>query len=216
MKKALLFLVLPCILVYAACKKAPLGEDGGCISEYVRPLNPVGVATYARIKTVFQNNGISTESLSFYGAIENDTIHLDGQTNIYYHYTALQYFNGLPVLNGDIGYHFKNGQFTVVIGTKYDGVNLNTSKHLKVAQVRKLFLNEIEKDGFTENHSLKDSCFKAEFGYLNLDHSSVSTKPVWAKVWKVTPANREYPVAYFKDDDAATISYFNGIMTVTN
>ena len=66
MKKALLFLMLPCFLMYASCKKAALGEDNGCISEFQQPLNPVGNATYARIKTVFQNNGISYEGLKSY------------------------------------------------------------------------------------------------------------------------------------------------------
>jgi hypothetical protein len=179
MKKAL-FLIVPLFLMTASCTKAVL-EGNGCIAEYKRPLNAVGGAAYARIKAVFQNNGISYEGLSFYGAIENDTIHLNGETNIYYHYAALQYFKGLPVLNGDIGYHFKNGAFTDAIGTKYNTIDLSTSKNLSLAKVRKLFVNELEKPGLISNRAYKDSCLSAEFGYYNLNQSSGASSPQFVK-----------------------------------
>nr|WP_294940658.1 hypothetical protein [uncultured Mucilaginibacter sp.] len=213
MKKALLFLILPCFLVAASCTKAIL-EDNGCISEYKRPLNPIGDAAYSKVKALFQKNSISYDGLSFYRATFDDTVALGGTPYVYQHTLALQYFNGLPVLNGDIGYHFGGEVFTSVIGTKYNTVNLSTSKNLSLAQVRKLFLNVLEQPGLISNKAYKDSCLSAEFGYYILNLSSVATSPQIVKAWKVTPEGKEYPVGYFRDDNAATISYFDGIYTI--
>ncbi|TFF34801.1 hypothetical protein [Mucilaginibacter psychrotolerans] len=213
MKKALLFLLLPAMLALAACNKAVL-QDNGCVTEYIRPLNPVGDAAYAKIKTLFQNNGISYQGLSFYRADFNDNIPLNGVINVYQHTVAMQYFNGLPLLNGDIGYHFMNGVFTTTISPRYSSINIGTGKHLQLSQVRKLFLDEIQKDGFYANRSYKDSCMSAEFGYYNVTPDGPTPTPQFIKAWKITPSGSDYPVAYFRDDDAAMLSYFNGIFTV--
>lgn len=207
--KRLLLLVLVSLFAISSCKKAGFKGDPGCITQIRRSF---GVSTADSLAAVnlLKLNGIPYANLVYDRVTLNDTItNVNSQiTSVYQHIEALQYFNGLPLFNSYIGYHFSAGVFFTTISQKYIAVNLSTSHRLNLAQVRQLFLTAAG----TGADKLKNMCLSAEFGYYDLGQDAVT--PNIVKAWRVTPADIIYPEAFIRDDNGATISYFDGIYTV--
>jgi len=162
--RKLVYLTLFGLLAISACKKGELKGDNGCITKIRRSFG-VSVADSLKAVALLKSNGISTENLVYDRITLDDTVtnvnsHV---TSVYQHIDALQYANGLPIFNAFIGYHFNEGKYFTTIGTKYGNVNLSTSHHLNLSQVRELFLQA----GGTETAKMKDSCLAAEFGYYD-------------------------------------------------
>lgn len=119
----------------------------------------------------------------------------------------------MPIFNSGIGYHFRNEVFSTTIGRRYGTLSLNTTATAPLPQIRKIFIDAFKKDGYTiDNHVNESSCLNAEFGYYNLTPDTPD-QPHFAKVWKVTFMNYDYPVAYIQDDNRKLLSYFNGLLT---
>ena len=204
---------LSCLILFSifSCRKgSPIVEaDSGCISLGRFSYN-VSKADSAAAVALFKKNNISVGNLVFRRVILNDTSTAlnTNPITVYQHVQVQQYFNGLPILNSALGYHFKNDVFQFTMGTKYTGVNLGTSQHLRLSQVRALYVKAAEKD-----ISAKDSCLVTRFGYYDVGHDN-NAPPSFVKAWWVTPAHAEYPLGIFRDDNGASITYFNGIVTL--
>ena len=207
--RKLLCLTLSGLLAISACKKGELLKgDNGCITQFHRRSGISASDSIAAVN-LFKANGIPYANLVFDRVTLDDTVtnvnsHV---TSVYQHIEALQYANGLPILNAFIGYHFVEGKYFTTIGTKYNAVNLGTTHKLNLAQVRQLFL----KAAGVEADKMKDTCLSAEFGYYDLTHDR--EVPDMVKAWHVTPANNIYSEAFIRDDNATVISYFDGIYT---
>jgi hypothetical protein len=207
MKK--IYVVLFALLVFVACKKNELPGDNGCISRITR--HYVTGADSSAAAKLFQQNNIAYNNLSFQTIILNDTARNVGGTDIYQHIFSIQHINGLPVLSDVIEYTFKNGVYFSLTGTSYNSINLSSHPFLSLPQLRKLYLNERAKNGYTAD-SFRDTCLVAEFGYYNLNAGTNNPATNFVKAWTVMPKNSYYPFATIRDDNAQTINYSSGIV----
>ena len=163
---------------------------------------------------LFKKNNMSPDNLVFTRLMFHDTISNSQGTTVYQHLFAVQYFNGLPVLFTEAGYHFRDEVYWTEIGTVYqqNQAPSDTRPVLTLPQMRALFMNQVNKDGYMT--TLKDSCLVAEHGYYDLNVGISYSTPKLVKAWAVTPAHSSYPQAVFRDDkDGTLIYYFDGIET---
>jgi hypothetical protein len=211
-------LVLSALVAFASCKKGELnrayGENNGCISRIKRDYSDSNKVDLATAVKLLQQNSISLNGLVIYQVILNDSISINGPLRVYQHVAAYEESKGLPIFNSGIGYHFKNGTFETSIGQRYGTLSLDTGAKATLPQIRKVFIDAFNKDGYTiDNRVNASSCLRAEFGYLNL-RQDTPDHPNFVKVWKVTFTGYEYPVAYIQDDNRKLLSYFNGLLTL--
>jgi hypothetical protein len=212
-------LVLSALVAFASCKKNELnhtyGEDNGCISRIKRDYSDSNKVELATAVKLLQQNNIPLNGLVIYQVILNDSISINGPLRIYQHVAAYEESKGLPIFNSGIGYHFKNGIFETSIGKRYGTLGLDTVAKATLPQIRKVFIDAFNKDGYTiDNHVNASSCLRAEFGYFNLNQDTPD-HPDFVKVWKVAFTGYEYPVAYIQDDNRKLLSYFNGLLTLS-
>jgi hypothetical protein len=221
----LFWLSLTCLLVFISCKKSNLSnnlaEDNGCVERIRVSVTAHGIpaAEITIVNELFRTNGIDNSRFR-YNQYRNDSF----QT-LYSPYTKYdekivgvdQYVNGLRLFRGDLAYIFWNDQLNHQSGALSNGTNLGTFPHLTTGQVRKLFLSDLEHFD-NAGDKFKDSCFKAEFGYYNLNSGISYAAENLVKAWKLTPKYTdpgwgEYPIAFYQDGDGKLISYNNGIET---
>ncbi|MEP6951205.1 MAG: hypothetical protein ABI863_18090 [Ginsengibacter sp.] len=100
----------------------------------------------------------------------------------------------------------------IVMWVKLQVANLNSTSILTLAQLRKLFIDDIEL--FDHNGNLfKDSCINTEFGYFNLNSGTANNSEHLVKAWHLTSKFSSFPEAYYQDIAGQRIYYSNGIET---
>ncbi len=207
-------------LTWGACTKSntTLPEDSGCVERIVIPVtaHSINSGDVLTVNNLFISNGIDNSGLRYFRYI-HDTL----QT-LYFPYTKYdektvlvdQYLNAVNIFTGGLAYHFLNNNFTSRSGHLTHGTFLNATPQLTPEQIRKLFLDNIEQFDHASG-KWKDSCFKAEFGYYNLNAGTSNEQEILVKAWKVTAENSiypsEYPLAYYQDNAGKLIYYDNGI-----
>jgi len=214
-------------VTFYSCSKEPVPavskrttQDNGCIERNIVPVNghSVNGADLAEINNLFLNNGIDNSKFRY-------CQYLHDTTQTYFPPFAIfdekvvkveEYANALPVFTAQLVFGFKNDTFNYKGGYPTNGTTLNAAPSLALAQLRKLFIDHIEEFDYRGDF-YKDSCFKAEFGYFNLNAwTSYSTENL-VKAWRLTLKNSvypsEYPVAYYQDEGGTLIYYDNGIRT---
>ena len=221
MKKAL-SLMIASLVVFASCRKpaGTLPEDNGCGERVIIPvsahnINPADVST---ANNLFSKNGIDNSQLR-YNRYRHDTLE-----TLYAPYTKYdqknirvdQYTNGVRIFYGEMTFHFLNDSLSFQAGVPTKGTSLNTIPTLNARQLRKLFLHDLERfDRAADKY--KDTCFKCEFGYYNLNVGIGNAPERLVKAWRVTSKNltapSKYPEAFYKDENGDLISYDNGIRT---
>lgn len=210
-----IYLIAIVILVLTSCKKGEqLPIDNGCISQVGKKHFNVSSADSLTAVKLLQQNNLPYSNLSFERVILDDTIKNTLGSYIYQHIFVMQNFNGLSLLSNDIGYHFRDGVLFSSSGTVYSSINLDNRPSLSLPRLRKLYLTEVGQDGYFKlSANFKDSCLVAELGYYDLNAGISNSSPHFVKVWSVTPKGLSYPLGIFRDDNAQTISYFDGIET---
>jgi len=222
--KKLLPITIFCALTFIACNndEPQLEEDYGCMERIIIPVtaHSVSDSDLPVINELFSKSGINNSNLR-YARYQHDSL----QT--YYAPFAKkdakvvrvdQYINGQRLFVGDMVYIFIEDSFSYKSGHVTGGTSLDTSKRLTLPQLRKLFLNSLQQfDKAADKY--KDTCFKAEFGYYNLNIGTGNQNEKIVKAWRITPKNTvypsEYPVAYY-EDNGKLINYDNGIRTSGN
>lgn len=212
------------VLSVTACTKPytskALQEDSGCIERIIIPVTAHGInsSDVSTVNNLFSTNGIDNSKFRYY-RYTHDTF----QT-LYPPYTRYdqktvridQYTNGIRIFTGDLVYIFFDNNFHYRGGNLTNGTSLNTVPKLTLPQLRKMFLDNIEQVDHASG-KYKDSCFKAEFGYYNLNAGISYAQEVLVKAWRVTLKNSiypsEYPIAFYQDNDGKLIYYDNGIRT---
>ena len=219
------------ILTLTACTKSDftnslvdttkaLQGDNGCIERIIIPVtaHSINSSDVPTVNNLFTSNGIDNSKFRYYRYI-HDTL----QT-LYPPYTEYdqktvrvdQYTKGVRIFTEDLVYNFLNNNFNYRGGELTNGTSLDTVPNLTLRQIRKQFLDNIEQFDHAAN-KFKDSCFRAEFGYYNLNAGISFAQEVLVKAWRVTPKNSvypsEYPIAFYHDNDGKLIAYDNGIRT---
>ena len=212
--------MLLALLASASCKKGELsgnyGEDNGCISRVKRDYSDSNKTELATAVKLLQKNNIPLNGMVINRVILNDSITTNGPLSIYQHVIAYEESKGLPIFNSGMGYHFRDEVYVTFSGRRYGTLDLNTTATATLLQIRKVFIDAFNKDGYNvAGHVNAASCLRAEFGYYNLTPDTPD-QPHFVKAWKVTFTDWDYPEAYIQDDNRKLLSYFNGIMTVVN
>jgi hypothetical protein len=191
-----------------------IASDNGCIEKITIPASSQGTLTnadYNLILTLFSSNGISNPNFRFTRTYYRDSVQTYNGIHNFRNVIIIQYTNGLPIFRESLNYSFKNGIFESYSGQLTNGTSLNTISTLSLGQLRKLFIDDIELFDH-KGKQYKDSCFKAEFGYFNLNAGTGNTSENLVKAWHLTPNFYSYPEAYYRDDTGERIYYFNGIV----
>jgi len=209
-------------MVLLSCNKGDmikLEEDNGCIERRILRVDQHGVsiADIVTINNLFISNNIDINKYRYY-KYDHDSVQTYFPPFARFDSKLVrvdQYANELRIFNAGRIFIFKNDVIDHIGGNATNGTSLNTNPKLKIAQVRKLFIDAIEQYDH-KGSQYKDTCLSAEFGYYNLNAGTGNSTEVLIKAWRVTRKNStypaEYPVAYFRDDDGKLIYYFNGII----
>jgi hypothetical protein len=199
--------------------KLPIQEDAGCIERIFIRVNDHGIANadVLTINKLFQDSKIDNSQFRYYqylhdsvqtyfppyAKFDNKIVKVD------------QYTNGLRIFRGQMSFLFKNNVYEFTVSEPTKGTDLNTKPRLTTGQLRYLFLGHIEE--FDHAGDLyKDSCFKAEFGYFNVNAGIGYAPEKLVKAWRVLPKNANYPLACYQDDDGKFLGYDNGIRYFSN
>ena len=221
--KRLYWLFLTCFLAFISCKKSnldnSLAEDNGCVERIRVPVtaHSISAAEIIIADNLFLTNGIDNSRFRYYRYLNDSFPMLNSPKYDEKMVNVDQYVNGLILFWGELGYIFWDNKFHYKSGELSMGTSLDTFPHLTTGQVRKLFLDDLEHFDHAGD-KFKDSCFKAEFGYYNLNAGISYTAENLVKAWKMTPKYTdpswgEYPIAFYQDGDGKLISYNNGIQT---
>lgn len=173
-----------------------LQEDKGCIERITIPLTAHSISTsdVPTVNNLFSSNGIDNSKFRYYWYI-HDTL----QT-LYPPYTkkdqktvsVYQYTNDVQIFTGDLEYNFLNNNFNYRGGNLTNGTSLDTVPKLTLGQIRKLFLGNIEQFDHAGD-KFRDTCFKVEFGYFNLNAGISYAQEALVKAWRVSPKNSVSP-----------------------
>ncbi len=225
MRKAIFALLISAASV-GACHKPDksgpnpgnLPSDGGCIERVVvTPADHlIKSSDVAEANALFSANSISTDRFRYYQYLR------DSLQTYYAPYTKFdeqtvktdEFTNGLRVFTSQVIFQFKNGKLDYQSGHPTGGTSLDTNPALTLGQLRKLFVDDVER--FDHAGAMyKDTCLKAEFGYYDINAGTSNAPEVLVKAWRITRKNSsyptEYPVGFYRDGDGARIGYDNGI-----
>lgn len=206
-----------CTLTAFACTKSKvdLPEDGGCIERIIIPVtaHSINSSDVPVVNNLFTSNRIDNSKFRYFQYVSQIF-----QTQ-YPPYTAYdekmikvdQYTNDLRIFTGSLLYLFWDNNIHFTGGNLTNGTTLDASPNLTLGQVRKLFLDDTEEYDHAGN-KYKDSCFRAELGYFNINAGTNNAPEILVKAWHVTPKVYSYPEAYYLDSDGKLIYYFNGIV----
>jgi hypothetical protein len=182
-----------------SCSKHQTVMDNGCIDRVIPGSGQTLPAIQLdSIDALFSNNNLSTANLQF------DKYYVDDHQVPGVHrqlVTAIIFFNGLPLFDFDDFFEFDDGIMTD--SQLYSGSpSLNdTSSHQTLSFLRSAFIKYAVQ---SSPDQFANTCLSATLGYL--DHAEIPKNvlpfgtPI--KVWRITPANADYPTVYVKDDDS--------------
>lgn len=208
---------------FVGCSKSDtenLPNDNGCIERILIAVtdHSMSRSDIETVHNLFKRNAIDDSKFRYYRYTHGTLQTLYPPFAKYDEKSVRvdQYANGVRIFNGDLVYHFLNDNSNFRGGNLTKGTSLNTLPRLNLKKIRVLFLTSIQQfDKAADKFS--DSCFKAEFGYFNINGGTNNEQEVLVKAWRVTPKNSifpsEYPVAFYYDNDGKLISYNNGIQT---
>jgi Zn-dependent metalloprotease len=210
MKNTKLTLIAFLILAsFISCKeKFDVNGDNLCVQNISKnpKQNLLSADTLATIKALFEVNQMNAENFVFHEYKQDDYG--------IYHADAYQFINGVRVLTNDVSFHFRQDKsFTISSGAIVSKISLSNKPSLREREAAALFVRELSADTYAgvDKDELIKACLDVEFGYYDLNATSGSTDMNFVKAWKVTPKGKNFPIAYFNDQNASVIYYFNGI-----
>lgn len=210
--KKVYFIILFSAVVLASCKKN--NNDGGCIS-LVTGINAVSASDNAKIQVLLNNNHLVANNQVFVSFNGYEPPGANLVDTLYQTAESTQVRNNLPIFFSTLSYEFKNGIFEELVGKQYGKVTLDARPYLNLSMLRQLYLTEaINKQGIDPKY--KDSCYVAQFGYINANITSSDTTSNIVKAWAVHPANSQYPACYINDVTGATVYFDSGIRFLSN
>lgn len=219
-----------CVVITASCSKSSHHEDSsdnGCIERTTFGISDP-LLTAARIKTADSLLDVNHIAHSNYRYLDLRQDSLNGTFEQFI--TVDQYTNGLRLFNSQINYLFRNGIINYTSASPTHGTTLDTIPSLGLAKLRTLFSNDLKKHelgagagiGNYVSYGYRDSCYKAEFGYINIATDGVSEDLI--KAWRVSiltadrgPAfNYPYDVPYaiYKDSNGQLIAFGGNIISI--
>lgn len=202
------------MLLFTACWKS----DGlsNCTERVIQPASAHSIdpADVAVLNDLFRKSGIDYSHFRYihyrHDTMQRQYAPFERYDNKYA--WVGQHVNGLPVFTGDIIFDFVNDKLNYQSGIYTKGTSLNNDPKLNAPEIRKLFLKYLAQFNGVYD-SFKDSCFKCEFGYYNLNAGIGNADEQLVKAWRITPKNNDLPMAVFKDADGRLVIFDTGLRT---
>ncbi|HVU58766.1 MAG TPA: hypothetical protein VHD83_27085 [Puia sp.] len=229
MKKAPLILSA-CVVMLTSCSKSGHNEstpDNGCIERvFVRQSQPI--LAPAQIRTadsLLDVNHIAHTNYRYLG-LRQDSFN----SHLEQYITVDQYANGRRLFTSQVNYLFWDGIIHYTSGAPIKGTTLDTIPSLDLARLRTLFSNDLKKreagaagglNGNNVSYGYRDSCYKAEFGYIDIAANGAPENLV--KAWRVSIKNSNapdplYPIdppyAFYKDSNGQLIGFVGNIIVI--
>lgn len=160
---------------------------------------------------LMNSNNLPTNGFIFYRYESYNGPDPNNQLGFYQLATAEQVRNGLPVFSEDVTFSFENGKLAgggpapqLIAGN----IALDDKPTLSLQNLRNAFIKEDNAEG-VGSPSIQDSTLVAQLGYYNVNIGQLSTggTPNYIKVWFVRPQHSAVPQGFFRDDNAAVISF---------
>lgn len=229
MKKIHLILSV-CVVTIASCSKSSHHEDvpdNGCIERKdIRISDPLLTAAQTRTAdSLLDLNHIAHSNYRYLG-LRQDSFNGTFEQFI----TVDQYVHGLRLFTSSINYLLWNGIIHYSSGTPTQGTTLDTIPSLGLAKLRTLFSNDLKKNelgagvgiGNYVSYGYRDSCYKAEFGYINIAPEDAPENLI--KAWRVSilTVDRgpsfvnpyDVPYAIYKDSNGQLIAFEGNIISI--
>ncbi len=204
-------LVLFALLIFSACQKgAELPADNGCISQISQQNYSIKSADSVSSIQLMKQNGIPCDDIQLEYVASYSVPEGDNAGN-YQSVFVIQLINRLPILSSTIWYQFKNGTLISTTGTRYTAVRLDTHPAFRPADLRAIFLSEVQKHNAPMASSFRDSCLVAQFGYYDLNALSGGS-PNIVKAWVITTSHRQVPQVTVEDGSGTLINYNAGFI----
>jgi len=217
MRNVLLLLAAITITAVSCSKSShnePPDNDNGCIERAFVPLSDP-ILTPSQIRTADSLlDAIHVNHSNYrYLGLREDSINSRFEQFI----TADQYANGLRLLTSEINYLFYNGILNYTSTTPTRGTTLDTVPSLSLARLRTLFSSDLKKQEAQGGvgRGLRDSCYRAEFGYYNIAADNAPEDLI--KAWRVSIKHtgigafssypNDLPYAYYKDSNGQLIGF---------
>jgi hypothetical protein len=221
------FILSVFVVMIASCSKSSHHEDApdnGCIGRtVVRQSDPL--LTAAQIKTadsLLDVNHFAHNNYRYLG-LRQDSLYSTFEQFI----TVDQYANGLRLFTSQINYLFWNGIIHYTSGAPTQGTTLDTIPSLGLARLRTLFSGDLKKHELggaggsygAVSYGFRDSCYKAEFGYINIaaDGAPEDLIKAWRVSVKRTPDPgypNDLPYAIYKDSNGQLIAFVGNIISI--
>ena len=207
--KYFVFCVLT-ILILSSCRKDDSADpnDNYCMRDITSGAGVILLsgADYNVAGDLFESNSIDYSNLQFY--------RVQTEASGRHHIRCHQYINNLKLFTNDVIFHFdENDQFDHISGGLIQQINLDTIAKTENYELVGIFEKSLTEDStsFVGDMDLDTCCFDLEFGYYDLNIAAGSPDYSFAKVWKITFKESEFPYLIVNDNNAEPIYYDNGI-----
>lgn len=214
----LFFLLTAATITVTSCSKSshPAPPDNGCIERVVIPQFPP-LTDPSQTRTVDSLFDVNHIDHSHYRWLYYHQDTVNGRLGQYVYLD--QYANGLRIFNEQANVSFSNGVlfFSGLYPTQ--GTTLDTVPALSLSRLRMLFTADLRKHATSVDPSLTDSCYLAEFGYINMAAGNAPEHLVKAWLVKIKYSNMAYlsnvlPNAIYLDSNGQTLSFIGTLIEI--
>jgi hypothetical protein len=209
-----LLIALP--LIASSCKKDSGPEvDNGCIERIYKDKNDhvINSANVSIVNKLFADNNIDNSNFR-YNLYKHDSI----QTQYppyekvdHKHVRVSEFAHGLRFIESDVIFNFTKDVLSYTTKKPVDVSKFDVIPRLSLPRLRKMFMEDVERNPPVASANYTDSCLNAEFGFYVIRGGENNADKI-VKAWLVTGLNRSYPRAVY-NDDGSRIYYDNGIRT---
>jgi len=184
--------------IFASChkKNVPNEVGTGCISRvFTHYKSPLSAEDSQSAATLMKRNKIYEYVPDSMWVTVKTTSYTDTSVKIY----ARPLQARLPLFDEHVLLYFTNGQcdsmtkFRSTFDMRYVYPNI---PHSELLDVRRKYLQRVN------ILSYKDTCLNAELGLYNVNDGATYKTTM---TWRVTPADRDYPLAYITDEDEGVV-----------
>ncbi|MEK7608152.1 MAG: hypothetical protein AAB495_01075 [Patescibacteria group bacterium] len=145
-------------------------------------------------KGLFEKNNIEMGALAITQVVKDDL----GTTHVW----GDQFYNGLVLFTGKIGYHFdKSGRHNFTSGERVGDIRISTDPSISMTMAAKIARKKI----------MSEYRFAAELGIFDISAGTSGLKPNYMLVWKIKPDAIDYPYIIIDARSGSIIRYDDGI-----
>lgn len=215
-----LFMKLPIALLIAlsliapSCKKdSEPAVDNGCIERIYSNRNDhiINSAHVAILDKLLADNNINNSNFR-YNLYKHDSVQSQSppfEKVDQKHVRCSEFAKGLRIIESDVNFIFTNNVLSYTTMKPVNVAEFDTIPRLSLPRLRKMFMEDVEKNPPLGSVNYNDSCLHAEFGFYVIQEYP-NNNDIVVKGWVVTVQNSYVPRAVY-NDNGRRIYYDNGV-----